>query len=730
MTGQAVHNTIAFFSFVATALNLVLAGYVLYKNPRRPENRLFALVALSLAVWAFGDGAYQLSHSVEAWKFWVRFQAPGAILFPVLFLHLALVFTRPDWLSERGRSLLAGVLYVPALLTLAAFYGTGWVFRFKPFPAETLTIKGWLYWGYASFSYVVLAAALGLYIYNYYRSNRFREKRIAQIMVAAVAIPLVINILETARLYTLSSTPSFFTISAAVFAYGILKHQMFVEVEQVLRRTIVYGILTVLISSVYILTIVISEQFVSTFFSTQGYVITALFVTALVVVFEPLRSRLMKAVDRVFFKKDYEYARMLASLAESLTELSSLDDISRRIIETLTGSMGLAGAALLYEPQSSGENGDAYGKRCACGFVPGCAEGTSPAVRLEDGALYVSPGEVGGQTRDNTGKPPDASAEIKTVVLLIPLVFQREEVGVLALGEKLSGYPFSFSDRALLSAMAPQMAAALKNGALYQEVLEKQRRVNDLVEQVANAHEEERRKIARDLHDGVAQSFLGVLYLSEFTRETLEADLDRARKDLDRLTAQSRAGLEELRAVINDLRPIPLEVLGLRGAVLKLADDMCAKGAFECSLETNLEEGERLPALVEGNLYRIVQEALNNARKHAEAKHVRVRLNKWDHAPPAASSITAGPSGGSSPVNAPRIVLDVEDDGRGMPSEMRIAAIRGLGMCSMRQRAGEMGGELELVSEANKGTLVRVMVPFSQPVGATPADIKADLDTN
>ncbi len=670
MSSVQARNIIAFLSFSATALNIALAAYVMYKNPRRAENRLFALMALSLAVWAFGDAMYNASHSFGAMAFWVRFQAPGEILFPVLFLHLALAFTGAlEGLRASARRFIEAFLYVPALFALVSFYTTEWVFRFRPSTGSgALTSKGWLYWAYAFFSYALLLGALGLYVYDYYRSRRLREKRIAQVMVIAVAIPLVVNILENARLYRLSSAPCFFTLAAAAFAYGILRLQMFSEVEQVLKRSIVYFILAALISTAYVLTIVISERFISSYFSARGYLVTALFILLLVLVFEPLRGLVMKGVDRLFYRRDYEVGRVLASLARTLAELSSLDQITRRITETLTHTMGLSGAALLYEPAGERE----WVKSTVVGF--GADADETPGLRLEGGTLLV---ERDGDRQDSYP------------VLEIPLVFEREEVGTLLLGDKLSGLDLSFNDRALLSAMAPQMAVALENGALFEEVLKKQERVNELMEKVAVAHEEERRRIARELHDGVAQSFLGVVYLSEFTLDGLERDLAAAKADLEKLRDRAKAGLDELRAVINDLRPIPLEVLGLAGAARKLVGEISAEGRMSVSLETDLDDAERLPPLVEGNCYRILQEALNNARKHSGAGRVTVRLER----------------------DGPRLVISVADDGAGMaPGGLEGG---GLGMSSMRERAGEMGGELILRSEVNSGTTVEVVVPLT-----------------
>lgn len=675
MDGQLSNNVIAFFSYAATALNIALAIYVLYKNPRRIENRLFALVALSLAIWAFGDAMFNVTGSPGLKAFWVRFQAPGEVLFPVFFLNLALVFpSRLAPLKDRLKAPVVACMYAPAVFALVCFYSTDWVFRFNTAPgAADLTAEGWLYWAYAFFSYALLLTALGLYVYRYYRLRRLREKRIAQVMIAAVAVPLVINIFENARLYTLSATPCFLTITAGVFAYGILRHQMFVEVERVLKRSIVYFSLTVLITSAYVVTILISERFIRSYFSAQGFIITVVFVLAAVLALEPLRRWLMKLVDKYFFRKDYEFAGVISALADSLTHLSGLDDISRRITDTLKEDMGLTGAALLYEPKEEGS----WRKNVVSGFVSGRQAGTPLDVELENGVLSVRTGD--GETGDFE-------------VLEVPLVFERERVGSLALGRKLSGYEFSFNDRSLLAAIAPQVAIALKNGALYQDVLKKQQRVNELLERLAEAHEEERKRISRELHDGVAQSFLGVVYLSEFTLESLENDLEAAKHDLERLTVRAKEGLDELRRVIEDLRPIPLEVLGLKGAVSKLVGDVRAEGTLDVVFESSLPEDRELPPVVEGNLFRILQESLNNVRKHAGARKVRISLK----------------------LEGSFLTLSVADDGQGLESagEAGDGDSTGMGMTTMRERAEEAGGELKVEEREGGGTIIRAMVPL------------------
>jgi two-component system sensor histidine kinase UhpB len=199
-----------------------------------------------------------------------------------------------------------------------------------------------------------------------------------------------------------------------------------------------------------------------------------------------------------------------------------------------------------------------------------------------------------------------------------------------------------------------------------------------------DAQEEERARIARDLHDEVNQSLTGLLLRLEAMREKAPPELTGALAEVRTLANQA---LQELLALARQLRPTALDDLGLKAA---LAGHVAAVGR-QSGIETSFEsEGDiaSVPQDVQVVAYRVAQEALSNAVRHSGAAHLNVRLERED---------------GS-------VELSVADDGRGFTFEQ---ASRGLGLAGMRERALLVNGELQVESRPQVGTKVRLLVPIA-----------------
>jgi two-component system, NarL family, sensor histidine kinase UhpB len=199
-----------------------------------------------------------------------------------------------------------------------------------------------------------------------------------------------------------------------------------------------------------------------------------------------------------------------------------------------------------------------------------------------------------------------------------------------------------------------------------------------------DAQEEERARIARDLHDEVNQSLTGLLLRLEAMREKAPPELAGALAEVRTLANQA---LQELLALARQLRPTALDDLGLKAA---LAGHVAAVGR-QSGIETSFEsEGDiaSVPQDVQVVAYRVAQEALSNAVRHSGAAHLNVRLERED---------------GS-------VELSVADDGRGFTFEQ---ASRGLGLAGMRERALLVNGELQVESRPQVGTKVRLLVPIA-----------------
>ncbi len=200
------------------------------------------------------------------------------------------------------------------------------------------------------------------------------------------------------------------------------------------------------------------------------------------------------------------------------------------------------------------------------------------------------------------------------------------------------------------------------------------------------------RRIARELHDSVTQGLYAVTLYSEAAALHLESgDLGTLSEQLREIQSISQQALREMRLLIFELRPPILEREGLVAALQARLDAVEGRGGVASSLKV---EGEpRLTRVVEEELYRIAQEALNNVLKHSKAKHVAIALEFGDD----------------------RVCLDVVDDGIGFePSALVGASKGGLGLEGMAERARQVGGKLSVESVPGQGTKVRIEVPTGQ----------------
>jgi two-component system sensor histidine kinase UhpB len=198
-----------------------------------------------------------------------------------------------------------------------------------------------------------------------------------------------------------------------------------------------------------------------------------------------------------------------------------------------------------------------------------------------------------------------------------------------------------------------------------------------------NAQEEERARVARDLHDEVNQALTGLLLRLEAAREKAPPELAAELAEIRTLANQA---MQELLSLARQLRPTALDDLGLRAALAGAVSDLDRQGVVGAEFEINGALGE-LPPDVQLVVYRVGQEALSNAVRHADAEHVNVQLGREDDT----------------------VTLVVADDGRGFALDRFDA---GLGLGGMRERALLVGGDLQVESRPGEGTRVQLKVPI------------------
>ena len=254
----------------------------------------------------------------------------------------------------------------------------------------------------------------------------------------------------------------------------------------------------------------------------------------------------------------------------------------------------------------------------------------------------------------------------------VPLVIKGRVVGLLSMSRAEPDY-FERRHMELAAAFAGQAAVAIENARLY-----------DQAQRVAVL--DERQRLARELHDSVSQALYGIALGASTARTLLRRDPRAALEPIEYVLSLAEAALAEMRSLIFELRPEFLENEGLVAAIGKRVEATAVRHGLNILWQPPAEPEAPLP--VKEAAFRIVQEALHNVVKHARARNVTVRLE----AVPGA------------------LLFEVSDDGAGFEDEEPVAGH--LGLQSMRERAGNLGGQVEVVSVPGQGTTVRGRLPI------------------
>ena len=346
-----------------------------------------------------------------------------------------------------------------------------------------------------------------------------------------------------------------------------------------------------------------------------------------------------------------EPGHILARLGQQIENVITHESLLPSIVETVARSLKLPFAQIEWTHQMG----------------PNIVDANGLAVTSAIAASY--------------GTPPHTSSNL----LRIPLVYQTEVVGQLVLAPRARTDGFSPTDQRTLQALAQQIGLAAHAVRLTHD-LQRSR------EHLVTAREEERRRLRRDLHDGLGPVLSSVLLRLGAARRQLPPDsgadslIIEARDDL-------RNAIADIRRLVSDLRPPVLDQLGLTTAVRDFAESCSSRD--EVGTHVTVELPEALPPLsaaVEVALYRIMQEAVTNVVRHASADKCTARLSVEE--------------------TQDRYVLnlDVSDNGVGLPSYHAA----GVGLSSMRERAEELGGTFRIESQPGQGTRMLASIPMSK----------------
>nr|MBC8264678.1 PAS domain S-box protein [Anaerolineales bacterium] len=278
--------------------------------------------------------------------------------------------------------------------------------------------------------------------------------------------------------------------------------------------------------------------------------------------------------------------------------------------------------------------------------------------------------------------------------ILAPLIVGDKAHGLLI----VSSASLTEADIPAMSVFANQAAITIENAQLLQAITEQRRGLQRLSAQLVNAQEAERKRISQELHDEMGQALTAMkINLAEIKRALPSETATAVAERLAETVSLADQTLEQMREMSLELRPAMLDDLGLQYALRWYVSRYARRLGIEVKLEAPDFEG-RLAAEAETALYRVVQEALTNVARHAQAHSVRIHLGCGE------STVT----------------MVIEDDGQGFdPQEIagRAPAERGAGLLGMRERVAILGGDLRVESRPGQGTRLSINVPVPQREG-------------
>jgi signal transduction histidine kinase len=379
-------------------------------------------------------------------------------------------------------------------------------------------------------------------------------------------------------------------------------------------------------------------------------------------------------------RMEYRSGMALEAMGDAVRAIASERSVEPVLQRIVNVSRQLAGAryAALGVPDGDGD------------FAEFITSGMSEELIASMGPLPRAHGLLGAMLRSEA---PHRTSDIKrdprfrgwwpeshpqmSSFLGVPILSPSGVLGALYLTDKEDAPGFTEEDERLTQMLAAHASIAIENARLYE-------RAREL------SFVEERNRLARDLHDSVVQKLFGIVLAAQSAATLFDRDRQRAQDEVNRLQELAQEAIGELRSLIFQLRPAAVEVEGLAAALSKHVQVLRRVHGLEIDLAVAGEP--RLRPGIDDEVFRIAQEALHNALRHAAASRLEVQLEEGRR----------------------RLALTVRDDGRGFDPTSPALRSRRLGLTSMEERAGALGGTLTIGSEPGTGTTIRLEVPLGE----------------
>ncbi len=689
-----ISSLIPLSSFITYSL---LLSIIIWRGPATKTVQTFLLYLISMVIWSLGSFLMHLDPPFKTPLFWNKFMSAGASTMPILFYCFVRSFLE---IREQKKWLYLGTVLCISFLIASAMgyfikeaYVSEGVFYYKIGIATYFGALGWfLFVGFVTFN---LVQSYRKTKDSFYR-NRLKYLLIGILIMAA---GMTTNFTKLGR-YPLDILLN--TINALLIAYVILKYKL-LDINVVIRKGSVYFALSAIIASVYLFMIFTFARLL------QGVVgmsiVAVLIAIGIALLFQPLRERLQRWVDRLFFRERIDYYQMLKKFAQEIVTILDFNELIYSTMSVISKTMQTNKVAILLID----EEGQLY-LRASLGLDVSSfrLKKDNPLLiymRRKKEILTKYDIDLLPELKD-LGKSEAKELEMLKAELFIPLITRDKLIGVITLGEKLSEKGYPEEERSLLSTAASQASVAFENARLYEELVRS-----------------ERLRVLGEMAGGVAHHFNNLLAVvlghTQLLRQQVEkkmkpseitSEIKRRLKIIETSAfdgAETVKRIQEFSRVKADKRFTRVDLKKIVEGAVEITKsrwkDEAQKKGITITLTTSLDE---LPPI------------LGNA---SELREVITNI--------IINAVDVIPQGGRITVEAKKAEdqaqISVTDTGPGMSEEVKRKIFDpyfttkgpqsdGLGMSVSHGIITRHEGEIEIHSEEKKGTTVTVKLPIPQ----------------
>lgn len=649
--GLSVDGLAGYFlavQFITGVPYFVVGGLMAWRRSAEPRVLLFSVWLATLAaagtwfnpIWEWMNDA-RFNPVLNALGKWLAVDVPGAILSAVMYSGVILVaYSFPD-----GR-------FVPRWTRWCAVLLLAVVNLFSFFPGSLVDIRTWSPPLPQIITLSGIVTVIYAFLFRYRRVASATQRQQLKWFVAGLSMLIlnyavdfvVFNVypaltgdypIDTARravIWELVQDTHWYASSflfAMAIGLAVFRYRLW-DVDFVINRALVYGTLTLAVVGVYVLVVGGLGALAQ---SNLNWLASILATGLIAVLVQPLRDRLQSGVNRLMYGERDDPVSVLNRLGARLEVTLAPEAVLPALVETVGQTLKLPYVAIKLKDSLAAE------------YASG---GTRPTVGLQ----------------------------------AIPLKHQFETIGFLLIAPRAPGEPFSLLDEHLLENIARQAGMAVHAVSLTKDL-------QTARQNLVTAREEERRRLRRDLHDGLGPALASQGLKLAAAKQLLQHNPASVEPLLNEVIAQTQETVNDVRRLVYGLRPPALDERGLAEAVRDhVTQSVSGSGGLQVQVGEVPATLPALPAAVEVAAYRIALEALTNVIRHAHAQHCSIQFQG----------------------NPDKLQIDITDDGRGLPIELRV----GVGLRSMRERAEELGGTLTVKAAPNGGTQVSATLPLGE----------------